>query len=167
MWQAIFPKPPAQLYLRHSSQSETQLSNTAGQVDKPEVDKFAEARTVSASNSCSRCTQTQSMENTASFDSKGHDTTETSARSHSKEVRKLRNYHFSGLLQIHFTSGLSRPWAPGPNLGPWPTFVGPFRFKIYTLNLGLWALSQLMTTIGHKKFESVQLYRDSVLMYSM
>ena len=65
------------------------------------------------------------------------------------------------------TAGLSRPWAPGPNLGPWPTFLGPFRFKIYALNLGLWALSQLMTTIGNKKFESVQLYRDSVLMYSM
>ena len=21
-----------------------------------------------------------------------------------------------------YTAGLSRPWAPGPNLGPWPTF---------------------------------------------
>ena len=52
-------------------------------------------------------------------------------------------------------------WAPDR------LFFVPFRFKIYALNLGLWALSQLMTTIGHKKFESVQLYRDSVLMYSM
>ena len=42
-------------------------------------------------------------------------------------------------------------WAPDRLV-----FV-PFRFKIYALNLGLWALSQLMTTIGHKKFESVQI----------
>ena len=50
-------------------------------------------------------------------------------------------------------------WAPD-------RLFWPFRFKIYALNLGLWALSQLMTTIGHKKFESVHMYRDSVLMYS-
>ena len=43
------------------------------------------------------------MENTASFDSNGHDTIETSARSLSKGVRKLQNYHFSDSLQIHFT----------------------------------------------------------------
>ena len=84
--------------------------------------------------------------------------------------RKLTGMSFKGIVlynvDLYCTAGLSRPWAPGPNLGPWPTFVGPFRFKIYALNLDLWALSQLMTTIGHKKFESVQLYRDSVLMYS-
>ena len=45
--------------------------------------------------------------------------------------------------------------GPGPKFGPLTDFFGPFRFKIYALNLGLWALSQLMTIIGHKKFESV------------
>ena len=70
------------------------------------------------------------------------------------------------------------PYTQGcPDRGPWAQiwapdrlFLGPLRFKIYALNMGLWALSQLMTTIGHKKFESVQLYRDSVrtnVQYSM
>ena len=81
-------------------------------------------------------------------------------------IRKLYLYLWIHWLSLQFTAGSSRQWAPGPNLGPWPTFFGPFRFKIYALNLGIWALSQLMTTIGHKKFESVQLYRESVLMYS-
>ena len=41
-------------------------------------------------------------------------------------------------------------WAPARH------FFGPLRFKIYALNLGLWALSQLMTTIGHRVCTIVQ-----------
>ena len=67
---------------------------------------------------------------------------------------------------IIFYSRVFQTVGPGPKFGPLTDIFGSFKFKIYALNLGLFALSQLMTTIGHKKFESVQLYRDSVLMYS-
>ena len=73
---------------------------------------------------------------------------------------------YSEILAFYHLIKQGRP-DRGPRAQIWAPdrlFFGPFRFKIYALNLGLWALSQLMTTIGHshKKFESVQLYRESV-----
>ena len=91
----LTPSPAAKWYLRRAGQSETQLSNTAGQFENLSNGLSFKLLQPTYAD--------QSMENTASFDSNGHDTTETSARSLSKGVRKLRNYHFSGLLQIHFT----------------------------------------------------------------
>ena len=43
--------------------------------------------------------------------------------------------------------------GPGPKFGPLPDFL---RFEKYALNLGLWALSKLMTTIRHRFCTIVQ-----------